>query len=52
LDFRRSTAVGALRVANEKRVSGASETRVTDGAASLSAMARIAASARRQSGKR
>jgi hypothetical protein len=42
-DFIRSTASGVLRVAKEKRVSGPSETRVMDGAASLEAISCIAA---------
>jgi hypothetical protein len=41
-----------LRVANENAVSSASETRVTDGRASLAAMSRIAASPSAQVGNR
>ena len=51
-DLTRSSGVGSLRVANEKRVSYVSDTRVTDGSASLAAMSRIAARASGQSGKR
>ena len=42
----------ALRVANENAVSGASETRVTDGAASPAAISCIAASPSAQVGNR
>src|SRR5512132_172450 len=42
-DLTRSSGVGALRVANENAVSAASDTRVTDGEASLAAMSRMAA---------
>ena len=51
-DFARSIAVGVFLVANENFVSGASDTRVTDGAASPAAISRIALSARGQSGNR
>ena len=48
----RSSGVGALRVANENAVSWASDTRVTDGEASLAAMSLIAARPAAQVGKR
>ena len=51
-DFTRSIGVEALRVANENAVSGASDTRVTDGAASLAAISCIAATPADQVGKR
>jgi len=51
-DFTRSSSVGRLRVAKLNADSGASDTRVTVGVASLSASARIAPSARGQSGNR
>jgi hypothetical protein len=48
----RSSGVGELRVANENAVSGASDTRVTDGEASLAAMSRMAATPAAQVGNR
>jgi hypothetical protein len=48
----RSASELPFLVANENTVSGASETRVTDGDASLAAMSRIAASPAAQVGKR
>ncbi len=52
MDFTRSSGVGALRVAKENRVSGPSETRVTDVEASLAAISAIAASPAVNVGKR
>ena len=51
-DLTVSSGVEALRVANENAVSGASDTRVTEGSASLAAMSRMAARPSRQLGNR
>ena len=51
-DLTRSTGDGSFLVAKENCVSFASDTRVTDGDASLAAMSCIAARALGQSGKR
>jgi hypothetical protein len=51
-DLIRSATDGSFLVANENWVSRLSETRVTEGAASLAAMSRIAARPSAQVGKR
>ena len=51
-DLTRSSGVGVFRVANENAVSAASDTRVTDGEASLAAMSRMAARPAAQLGNR